>query len=55
MATFQQSLSDVKTPAVGAATGATSQVGTASTAAMAINAITGAINTAVPSEQQRNS
>ncbi len=48
MATFQQSLSDVKVPAVGAATGATTRAGTASTAAMAINAITGAINTAVP-------
>jgi hypothetical protein len=48
MATFQQSLSDVKVPAVGAATGATTRAGTASTAAMAINAITGAINTALP-------
>lgn len=48
MATFQQSLSDVKVPAVGAATGTTSQPVVAGTAAMAINAITGAINTAVP-------
>ena len=54
MATFQQSLSDVKTPAVGAATGATSQPVVAGPAAQAINAVTGVINTVIPIlEKQR--
>ena len=48
MATFQQSLSDVKVPAIGTAAGSASQPVVAGTAANAINAITGAINTAVP-------
>ena len=54
MATFQQSLSDVKVPAVGAATGITSQPVVAGPAAQAINAVTGVIKTVIPIlEKQR--